>query len=58
MSSPTTLSRPYAKAAFELARAGDDLQIIPVDDLEEVLEVLATLGGDTQAIEEFAAGNL
>jgi len=40
------------------ARAGDDLQIIPVDDLEEVLEVLATLGGDTQAIEEFAAGNL
>ncbi len=39
-------------------RAGDDLQIIPVDDLDEALAVLATLGGDTQAIEEFAAGNL
>lgn len=39
-------------------RAGDDLQIIPVDDLEEALAVLETLGGDTQAIEEFAAGNV
>ena len=39
-------------------RAGDDLEIIPVDDLEEALEVLQTLGGDTDAIEEFAAGNL
>lgn len=39
------------------ARAGDDLQIIPVADLEEALAVLETLGGDTQAIEEFAAGN-
>lgn len=40
------------------ARAGDDLQIIPVDDLEEALAVLETLGGDTEAIEEFAAANL
>ena len=39
-------------------RAGDDLEIIPVDDLAEALEVLKTLGGDTEAIEEFAAGNL
>lgn len=39
-------------------RAGDDLQIIPVDDLAEALAALETLGGDTQAIEEFAAGNL
>lgn len=39
-------------------RAGDDLRIIPVDDLEEALAVLETLGGDTEAIEEFAAGNV
>lgn len=39
-------------------RAGDDLRIVPVDDLDEALLVLETLGGDTQAIEEFAAGNL
>lgn len=39
-------------------RAGDDLRIIPVDDLAEALAVLETLGGDTQAIEEFAAANL
>ncbi len=39
-------------------RAGDDLRIIPVDDLAEALTVLETLGGDTQAIEEFAAANL
>lgn len=40
------------------ARAGDDLQIIAVDDLAEALSVLETLGGDTQAIEEFAAANV
>lgn len=39
-------------------RAGDDLRIIPVDDLDEALAVLETLGGDTNAIEEFAAANL
>ncbi len=53
---------PRALGEEELARvrdrAGDDLQILPVDDLEEALAVLKTLGGDTQAIEEFAAGNL
>lgn len=41
-----------------MERAGDDLRIIPVDDLEEALAVLETLGGDTQAIEEFAAANV
>ena len=40
------------------ARAGDELQIIPVDDLAEALAVLETLGGDTEAIEEFAAANV
>ncbi len=40
------------------ARAGDELRIIAVDDLEEALAVLETLGGDTQAIEEFAAANV
>lgn len=40
------------------ARAGDDLRIIAVDDLSEALAVLETLGGDTQAIEEFAAANV
>lgn len=53
---------PRALGDAELAavrdRAGDDLQIVPVDDLDEALSVLETLGGDTQAIEEFAAGNL
>lgn len=47
-----------AELAEVEARAGDDLRIVPVDDLEEALEVLEGLGGDTQAIEEFAAGNL
>ena len=40
------------------ARAGDELQIFPVDNLEEALEVLENMGGDTQAIEEFAAANV
>jgi len=39
-------------------RAGDELRIIPVDDLDEALAVLETLGGDTEAIEEFAAANV
>lgn len=53
---------PRALGEEELARvrdrAGDDLQIMPVDNLEEALSVLMNLGGDTQAIEEFAAGNV
>lgn len=47
-----------AELAEVLDRAGDELQIVPVDDLDQALTVLETLGGDTQAIEEFAAGNL
>lgn len=39
-------------------RAGDELRIIPVDNLEEALDVLENLGGDTQAIEEFADANV
>ncbi len=39
------------------ARAGDDLEIIPVADLEEALDALGQLGGDVRAVEEFAAGN-
>jgi len=39
-------------------RAGDDLEIIPVSTLGEALAALQKLGGDTGAVEEFAAGNL
>jgi Lon-like protease len=38
-------------------RAGDDLTIIPVEDLGEALDVLGGLGGDVGAVEEYAAGN-
>ncbi len=38
-------------------RAGDDLQIIPVNTLEEALDALGQLGGDVGAVEEYAAGN-
>lgn len=40
------------------ARAGDEVEIIPVETLDEALVALENLGGDTGAIEEFAAGNL
>ena len=40
-----------------LARAGDELQIIPVENLDEALEALAQLGGDVGAVEEYAAVN-
>lgn len=39
------------------ARAGDDLQIIPVFTLEEALDALAGLGGDVAAVQEYAAAN-
>ncbi len=45
-----------AIAQIRLA-AGDDLEIIPVETLDEALEALASLGGNTEAIEEFAAAN-
>jgi F-type H+-transporting ATPase subunit delta len=41
MSSPTTLSRPYAKAAFELARAGDDLA-----GWDDMLTLAGTIAAD------------
>jgi PDZ domain-containing protein len=41
-----------------MARAGDDLEIIPVADLDEALDALAGLGGDVGAVEEYAAVNL
>ena len=36
---------------------GDDLEIIPVDNLDQALEALAGLGGDVEAISTFAAAN-
>ncbi len=39
-------------------RAGDDVQVVPVADLDEALAALEALGGDTQAINEFAAAHL
>ncbi len=39
------------------ARAGDDVEIIPVATLEEALDALAGLGGDVDAVEEYAAVN-
>ncbi|MEM7272202.1 MAG: PDZ domain-containing protein [Actinomycetota bacterium] len=39
------------------ARAGDDLQIVPVFTLGEALDALAGLGGDVAAVQEYAAAN-
>lgn len=39
------------------ARAGDELMVMPVADLDQALEALGDLGGDVGAVEEFAAGN-
>ncbi len=41
-----------------MERAGDDLEVIPVEDLDDALEALAGLGGEVAAVEEFAAANL
>jgi PDZ domain-containing protein len=38
-------------------RAGDDLEIIPVATLEEALDALAGLGGEVDAVTEFAASH-
>ncbi|MEZ5409808.1 MAG: S16 family serine protease [Acidimicrobiales bacterium] len=38
-------------------KVGDDVQVIPVDNVEEALNALATLGGQVDAVHEFAAGN-
>jgi PDZ domain-containing protein len=49
---------PEAELARVLDRAGDDLQVAPVEDLDQALEVLAQLGGEVTAVEEYAASNL
>lgn len=38
-------------------KVGDRVQVIPVDNVEEALNALATLGGQVDAVHEFAAGN-
>ncbi len=52
---------PEALGEAELAqlveRADGEIEIIPVSDVEEALEALADLGGDVDAIDEFAAAN-
>jgi PDZ domain-containing protein len=50
-------SLPEAELDRIRDRAGDSLQIIPVDDLDEALTALAGLGGEVGAVEEFAAAN-
>ncbi|MFW2384148.1 MAG: PDZ domain-containing protein [Acidimicrobiales bacterium] len=50
---PTALEEPAIERVREAA--GDGVQVLPVDDLEDALDALAGLGGDVNAIEEFAA---
>lgn len=38
-------------------RAGDDLEVIPVENLDDALAALAGLGGEVAAVHEFAATN-
>ena len=53
---PAGLPEEELERVFE--RAGDDLQVIPVEDLDDALEALAGLGGEVTAVEEYAATNL
>lgn len=53
---PAGLSTAELERVME--RAGDDLEVIPVEDLDDALEALAGLGGEVAAVEEFAARNL
>ncbi len=46
-----------AEIARVRERAGDDVEVIPVDDLDGALHVLAGLGGDVDAVAEFAASS-
>lgn len=48
---------PESELARVMERAGDDLEVIPVEDLDDALEALAGLGGEVAAVEEFAASN-
>ena len=50
---PRSLGEETLAAMVE--RAGDDLEIIPVETLEEALEVLARLGGEVDALDEYTA---
>ncbi|MEM9132193.1 MAG: S16 family serine protease [Actinomycetota bacterium] len=52
---PSGLTEAELERVFE--RAGDDLEVIPVDDLDDALEALAGLGGEVAAVSEFAASN-
>ncbi len=52
---PASLPEQELERIFD--RAGDSLQIIPVDDLEQALDALAELGGEIGAVEEFASAN-
>ena len=53
---PASLPEEELERIFD--RAGDSLQVIPVDNLDQALEALAELGGEVRAVEEFAAANL
>ncbi|MCP3989830.1 MAG: PDZ domain-containing protein [Actinomycetia bacterium] len=48
---------PQAELDRITDRAGDDLEVIPVEDLDDALAALAGLGGEVDAVEEFAASN-
>ncbi|MFT7599746.1 MAG: PDZ domain-containing protein [Acidimicrobiales bacterium] len=50
---PSALGEETIAAMRE--RAGDNLEIIPVDDLEAALAALGVLGGEVEAVEEFAS---
>jgi PDZ domain-containing protein len=50
---PTALEEPTIERVRDVA--GDDVTVIPVEDLEGALDALAGLGGDVDAIQEFAA---
>lgn len=50
-------SLPEAELEKVFERAGDDLLVMPVNTLDEALEVLGELGGEVEAVEEFAAAN-
>jgi PDZ domain-containing protein len=49
---------PDSEIAQILDRAGDDLEIAVVEDLEQALDALAQVGGEVDAVGEYAAANL
>lgn len=48
---------PHGELETARAKAGDELQIVPVASLEQALEALADLGGNVDAVDEYAAAN-